>query len=63
MGTLVARTLMHEARRASPDCVRVLGLGMSNSWFIAKRGNEPSSPVQWSRQLYESLLGSMRTVP
>jgi hypothetical protein len=61
MWTLEARTLMREARRVSPACVRVLVL--SDSWFIVKRGNESLSPVERSLQLYESVPKSMRTIP
>jgi hypothetical protein len=52
---------MHEALRVSPARVRVLG--RSDSRFTTERGTEPSSPVEWSQQLYESMPGSMRTVP
>jgi hypothetical protein len=61
MGTLVARTLMREELRASPTHVRVLG--RYDSWFIAKRGSKPSGPVKRSRQLYQSVPGSMRMIP
>jgi hypothetical protein len=60
-GTLATRTLMREALRTSPACVRVLG--RSDSWFIAKRDSEPSGPVKRSPQLYEFVLESMRTSP
>jgi hypothetical protein len=60
-GTLAARTLMREARRASLACVRVLW--MCYSWFIMERGNRPSSPVERSWQLYDSVPRIMRMVP
>jgi hypothetical protein len=52
---------MREALRVSLACVRVLG--RSDSWFITKRDNEASGLIERSRQLYESVPGSMRMVP
>jgi hypothetical protein len=60
MGTLTASTQMRKALRASPARVRVLG--ESNSWFIVKRGSEPSIPIEWDRQLYESVPRCTRMV-
>jgi hypothetical protein len=61
MGTLAAKTLMREALRASLARVRVIE--KSDSWFIVKRGSKASGPVERSRQIYEWVPGSMRTVP
>jgi hypothetical protein len=35
---------------------------MSESWYIAERGNEPLDLVEWGWQLYESKPRSMRMV-
>ena len=60
MGPLVASTRAHERRRH-------LGPRLSLGRFIvhgfsSKKGNEPSGPVEWTRELYGLAVKNLESV-